>query len=58
MKGGGGSLSYRSLSRKCQFSGHVKILFSVNCELDQDIPVSRDKVVKTDPWVRHMGPRG
>jgi hypothetical protein len=48
MKGEGGSLSYKWLSRKCQFSGHVKILFSVNCELDQDIPVSRDVVVKID----------
>lgn len=37
------SLSYKSLARKCQFSGHVEILFSVNCELDQDIPESMSK---------------
>lgn len=49
---GGGSLCYGSLVRKCQFSDHVEILFSVDCELDQDMPVRRDKVSKTNPWVR------
>lgn len=48
-KAGGGSLQYGSLARKCQFSGHVEISFSVNCELNQDIPVSRNMVAKTDP---------
>lgn len=52
--GVGGSLCYRSLERKCRFNGHVEIVFSVNCELDQNIPVSRDKAAKTDPWVRHV----
>lgn len=34
---------------KYHFSGHVEVLLAVYCELDQDIPGSRDKVVKTDP---------
>lgn len=45
---GAQSLRYRSLARRCQFSGHVEMLFSVNCDLDQDIPVSRDKVAKIE----------
>jgi hypothetical protein len=40
---GGESLRYRSIMRKCQFSDYGEIIFSVNCELDQDIPVNRDK---------------
>lgn len=48
--GGSGSLHYRSLSRKCQFRGHVEMLLSAYCELDQDsITVSRDKAAKIDP---------
>jgi hypothetical protein len=41
-----------TLARKCQVNGHVEILFSAYCELDQGSPVNRDKEVKTDPWVR------
>lgn len=33
---------------KCQFSSHVEILLAVYCALDQDIPVNRDKVAKTN----------
>lgn len=33
---------------KWQFSGHVVILFTAYCDLDPDIPVSRNKVAKTN----------
>lgn len=48
-EGGGGRLCYTT---DHYFSGHVEILRSAYCEVDQDIPVSRDKVAKIDPWMR------
>lgn len=38
--------------KRCQFSGHIEILLSANCELDQNTAINRDKAAKTDPWVR------
>ena len=46
------SLYYGLLARdlfKVPVSGHVEIFLSAYCELDQDIPVSKDKLAKTNP---------
>ena len=40
------------LARKCQFGGHVEILLASYCELDWDVPVSRNKATKTNTWMR------